>query len=71
MAQRIATYDWASTAVGPIDAWPQSLRTAMGLMLESRFAMCLCWGPELTLFYNDAYAPHLGAKETRALGQPL
>ncbi len=71
MAQRIAAHDWSTTSIGPISGWPQSLRTAMGLMLESRFAMCLCWGPELTLFYNDAYAPHLGAKEVHALGQPL
>ncbi len=71
MAGKIAVFDWASTPLGPIEHWPQSLRTALGLMLDSRFAMCLCWGPELTLFYNDAYAPMLGGKEPRALGQPL
>ncbi|MDR7193604.1 PAS domain-containing protein [Luteimonas terrae] len=71
IAHRIAAHDWSATPLGPIAGWPQSLRTALGLMLESRFAMCLCWGPELTLFYNDAYAPHLGAKEPFALGRPL
>lgn len=71
MSRRIAAHDWSTTPLGPIDSWPQSLRTALRLMLESRFAMCLCWGPDLTLFYNDAYAPHLGAKEAQALGQPL
>ncbi|MET0328559.1 MAG: PAS domain-containing protein [Luteimonas sp.] len=71
MARRIAAFDWASTPLGPIEDWPQSLRTTLGMMLDSRFGMCLCWGPELTLFYNDAYAPMLGAKEPRALGQPL
>ncbi|NYZ61226.1 PAS domain-containing protein [Luteimonas deserti] len=71
LAGRIAAFDWSTTPLGPIADWPQSLRTTLGLMLESRFAMCLCWGPELTLFYNDAYAPFLGAKEPRALGRPL
>lgn len=71
MAQRIAAFDWSSTPLGPIDGWPQSLRTTLGVMLDSRFGMCLCWGPALTLFYNDAYAPMLGGKEQRALGQPL
>ncbi|WP_159682067.1 PAS domain-containing protein [Luteimonas sp. 9C] len=71
MAHRIATHDWSTSPLGTPDCWPQSLRTALGLMLESRFAMCLCWGPELTLFYNDGYAPHLGAKDATALGRPL
>jgi len=71
MAQRIAAHDWSASPIGALAEWPQSLRTALGLMLDSRFAMCLCWGPDLTLFYNDAYAPMLGAKEPRALGQPL
>ena len=71
MPARIAAFDWSATPLGPIGSWPQSLRTTLALMLDSRFAMCLCWGPDLTLFYNDAYAPMLGAKEPRALGQPL
>ncbi|WP_242138949.1 PAS domain-containing protein [Sphingomonas sp. TREG-RG-20F-R18-01] len=40
-------------------------------MLESRQAMCLCWGPELTLLYNQAYAPFLGLRHPAALGQPI
>ena len=41
---------------GPLDGWPQSLRTAVRIVLGSRFAMWMAWGPELTFFYNDAYA---------------
>lgn len=62
MASRVAAFDWSATPLGPIESWPQSLRTTLGLMLESRVAMCLCWGPQLTLFHNDAYIPVLGAK---------
>lgn len=71
LSGRIAAFNWSATPLGPIGHWPQSLRTALVLMLDSRFAMCLCWGPQLTLFYNDAYAPLLGAREPRALGRPL
>lgn len=71
MASRVAAFDWSTTPLGAIESWPQSLRTTLGLMLESRVAMCLCWGPELTLFHNDAYIPVLGAKAPGALGQPL
>jgi PAS domain S-box-containing protein len=39
-------------------------------MLTSRYAMWMGWGPELTFFYNDAYAPTLGVKQSWALGSP-
>ena len=56
MSQRIAEHDWADTPLGPADQWPQSLRTAVRIVLGSRFAMWMAWGPELTFFYNDKYA---------------
>ena len=63
--------DWAATPLGPAEAWPQSLRTIVRIMLTSRFAMWLGWGPELTFLYNDAYAHMtLGAKHPWALGRP-
>src|SRR5690606_28859153 len=43
----------------------------LSMMFGSRFAMCLGWGPDLLLFYNDAYLPVLGVKEPTALGRPL
>ena len=45
--------------------WPQSLRTAVRIVLGSRFAMWMAWGPELTFFYNDAYAADTLASSTR------
>ena len=37
----------------------------------SRYAMWLGWGPELTFFYNDAYARMtLGPKHPMAPGRP-
>ena len=52
--------DWSKTAVGPVESWPQSLRTTLGILLNSKFPMFLFWGPEHICFYNDAYRPSLG-----------
>jgi signal transduction histidine kinase len=61
--------DWSATAVGPLDSWPQSLRTALGIVMDSRFPMYIAWGPDFVQFYNDAYRPILGStKHPAALG---
>jgi signal transduction histidine kinase/DNA-binding response OmpR family regulator len=61
---------WNGTAFGAVSEWPQSLRTAISIMLESRFAMVVAWGPEFRFFYNDRYRPILGTKHPAALGAP-
>ena len=48
--------------------WPQSLRTVVNILLSSRYAMWMAWGPELTFLCNDAYRPTLGIKDPWALG---
>ncbi|MEO6423086.1 MAG: HAMP domain-containing sensor histidine kinase, partial [Candidatus Nitrotoga sp.] len=51
--------------------WPQGLKTAVEIMLGSRYAMWIGWGPEFIFLYNDAYAAMtLGPKHPWALGQP-
>jgi len=71
LGQLIREFDWAKTPLGPIDGWPQSLKTVVRMLLTSRFAMWMSWGPELTFFYNDAYARMtLGKKHPWALGKP-
>ena len=71
MAEAIGRHDWASTSAGPIDSWPRALRTVVQMMLHQRHAICLFWGSDLNIFYNDAYRPFLGAKEKDALGKPF
>ena len=56
------SFDWSQTPLGPVERWPQSLKTTVRIMLTSRYAMWMAWGPELTVFYNDAYTPTLGIK---------
>ena len=62
-------FDWGTTPVGEPTHWPQSLKTAVSLLLESRFPMLLCWGPDFTQFYNDPFRPILGATKHPAIGR--
>ena len=69
MGARIAAHDWEATPVGRMARWPSSLKTSLSLCLASRYPMFLWWGKALTNFYNDAYAPVLGARHPDALGR--
>ena len=60
--------DWTATPVGSPDAWPQSLRAIVRVMLTSRFAMWMAWGSDLTFFCNDAYLPTVGIKRDWVIG---
>lgn len=60
-AELIRKFDWDRSSLGPIDQWPVSLRTTVGLLLHSAFPMLLFWGDDLITFYNDAFRPSLGA----------
>ncbi len=66
----LAAVEWGGTPLGPPGSWPQSLRTAVDILLSSRFSMWMAWGPELTFFCNAAYRPTLGRKYPWALGRP-
>jgi len=62
--------DWAATPLGPVENWPQSLKTAASMVLGSTVPMFVAWGPELLLVYNDAYAEILGDRGP-AFGRPV
>ncbi|HEY1431361.1 MAG TPA: PAS domain S-box protein [Stellaceae bacterium] len=71
MARRIREMDWSATPLGSSEAWPQSLKLSLAMILASGFPMAIRWGPELVLIYNDAYRPILRDKHPEALGRPL
>ncbi len=71
MGARMRAMDWSQTPLGPADAWPQSLRSAVSIMLPSRAQIALFWGKDLITLYNDAYKPVLGAKDPQSLGRPV
>jgi signal transduction histidine kinase len=62
--------DWSKTKLGPVEDWPKSLRTMLGVVLGSRFPMLLWWGPDLLHLYNDAYRPILRDKHPASLAAP-
>jgi signal transduction histidine kinase len=70
MGDRIRSFDWSSNPLGPISAWPSSLRGAVSLCLRSRFQLAIYWGPQLVLLYNDAERDVLGGMHPWALGRP-
>jgi signal transduction histidine kinase len=70
MGALIRAFDWESTTLGPTREWPQTLRTALAILLNSKYPMFVFWGPDLIKIYNDAYRPVTGDKHPWALGRP-
>jgi hypothetical protein len=70
MGQLTRAFDWSATPIGAPDGWPQSLRTAVRILLNTNHPMFIWWGPELIQFYNDAYRQTMGPeRHPSALGQ--
>jgi PAS domain S-box-containing protein len=70
LAGLMKRFDWASTAIGLPEQWPQSLKTAVRIMLTSRQPIWIGWGDELIYLYNDPYKSIIGGKHPWALGRP-
>ncbi|HEU4561487.1 MAG TPA: PAS domain-containing protein [Longimicrobium sp.] len=66
----IRSRDWSQTPLGPIEGWPQSLRTAVDIMLGSPAPVSVMWGPELVQLYNDAYVPIAQERHPAIFGRP-
>jgi PAS domain S-box-containing protein len=63
-------YEWSASPLGAPETWPQSLRTAVRILLNTNHPMFIWWGPELIQFYNDAYRQTMGPeRHPNALGQ--
>lgn len=62
-------FDWASTALGDPEGWPEGLRWAASICLGAKYPIAIYWGPELTLVYNEAWSEIPGEKHPWALGR--
>jgi PAS domain S-box-containing protein len=63
-------YDWSASPLGRPESWPQSLRTAVRILLNTNHPMFIWWGEDLIQFYNDAYRQTMGPeRHPSALGQ--
>ena len=67
---RVRRYAWKNTPLGPLEDWPDALRTTAALALASHFPQAIVWGPEYITVYNNAFSPILGDKP-EALGRPF
>jgi len=70
MAERVRHHNWANTPLGPLEHWPDVLKTTVALCLASSFPQAIVWGPALITLYNDGFIPILGDKPD-ALGRPF
>lgn len=50
---------WEATSLGPVESWPQTLLTTVNLILSLPYPSLLLWGPDMVMFYNDAFIPIL------------
>lgn len=56
MGAAIDAQDWTGHALGAIEKWPLSLRTALGICLGFPAPSCIAWGEQRSQVYNDAYS---------------
>jgi PAS domain S-box-containing protein len=70
MGALMRSMDWSATRLGPVENWPQSLKTSVSTCLNSRFPILIWWGPDLIMLYNDGYRQIIGSKHPAALGHP-
>jgi PAS domain S-box-containing protein len=71
MGALMRAHDWTATPLGDPSEWPQSLRTAVRLLLNCGHPMYIWWGADLLCFYNDAYRRSIGPeRHPSSLGQP-
>jgi signal transduction histidine kinase/PAS domain-containing protein len=71
LAEIISAFDWSKTALGPIDTWPTSVRTTVGLILRSPVPMVSLWHEPGVMIYNDAYSVFAGGRHPQLLGSPV
>ena len=71
MGALLREYDWSKTALGPLETWPQSLRTTVGLILHSVVPIVLLWGEDGIMIYNDAYSVFAGGRHPALFGSKV
>ena len=64
----IDAFDWSSTSLGPVERWPDVLRTTVELILRSPVPIVTLWGEDGVMIYNDAYSGFAGGRHPQLLG---
>ena len=63
--------EFSAASLGPAENWPSSLKHITEMVLNSRQAKFVAWGPDLTFIYNDAYVPIFPERHPHSLGKPF
>jgi len=71
LASLIRQFDWVKTSLGPLEAWPQSLKTVTEILLRSPVPIVLLWGEDGVMIYNDAYSVFAGGRHPQLLGSKV
>ena len=67
----IRDFDWSKTSIGPIEDWPQSLKSVTAFLLHSPVPIVLLWGEDGIMIYNDAYSVFAGGRHPQLLGSKV
>lgn len=70
MRATIEAFDWSKTPLGPMQTWPEPVRTCMRLMLASTTPIAMLVGPQGILLFNDGYAQFAGPRYEKLIGKP-
>ena len=70
-AEIIAGFDWAATPLGPIETWPVSLKSTIGLILRSPVPIVTLWGEDGIMIYNDGYSGFAGGRHPNLFGSKV
>lgn len=71
LGQLIRDFDWSRTPIGPLENWPQSLRSVTQMLLLSPVPIVLLWGEDGVMIYNDAYSIFAGNRHPQLLGSKV
>ena len=71
LAGLIRDFDWSRTSLGPIESWPQVVKSTCAWILHSPVPIVTLWGEKGVMLYNDAYAHFAGARHPDILGKDV
>lgn len=72
VSEEIQAFDWHNSPLGSIADWSPFLKNSLNICLNSAFPVFVGWGPQLIMFYNQAYANLLDGKDNyQGLGKPV
>ncbi|MEO8151970.1 MAG: PAS domain-containing protein [Rhizobacter sp.] len=71
MGERIERFDWSQSPLGPVAAWPQSIKTTVALLLRSPVPIVTLWGEDGVMIYNNAYAVFASNRHPQILGSKV